>query len=121
MSKSITDTLSKADLAATAKTALDERDKLQAEITALREKLAATEASLAERGRMLETTHRVQRSYRAAVAAALAELRATVRFEAVSVEYPPDLVGEFLEKKQVLSDIDATIAKLGLAEQEQPK
>lgn len=61
---------------------MSESDSLQllqecnAEMAALREKLAAAEASLAERGRMLETTHRVQRAYRATVAAALAELRA---------------------------------------------
>lgn len=63
-------------------------DRLCAEIIALRAKLAAAEASLAERGRMLELTNRVQREYRATVAAALAELR--LRIAAESVPLTPE-------------------------------
>lgn len=89
----------------------------QSEITALREKLAAAEASLAERGRMLELTHRVQRSYRTAVAAALAELRAhwNVQYQ----DYVSKTDDSSWERRQELLDrmreLDATIAKLGSA------
>lgn len=91
----------------------------QTEITALREKLAAAEASLAERGRMLETTHRVQRAYRAAVAAALAELLSTVTGLPVS-DYSTDGDGaELVRQDSVIAAVKTAIAALGLAEKEQ--
>lgn len=95
-----------------------------AEIAALREKLAAAEASLAERGRMLETTHRVQQQFRAAVAAALAELRAEwVRQIAYyeTRQSESDYAERLAELEIRLRELDVTIAKLDLAEKEQPK
>lgn len=94
----------------------------QQELTALREKLAAAEASLAERGRMLELANRVQREYRAVVAAALAELR--THWNAQYQDYVSKTDDSSWERRQELLDrmreLDATIAKLDLVESKEP-
>jgi len=102
----------------------------ESEITALREKLAAAEADIAGKRAVIEASKaaingqikdclKVEDDYanfRAAVAAALAELRAHA-LRLPTADYSTDGDGaELIKQDAVLKLIDATIAKLDLPE-----